>query len=495
MTVQVTLEVIDGINKGKKYRFTEPDTFLVGRAPEAHFNLGNRDLYVSRRHFLLEILPPRCRLFHISKTNETKVNGHLVQECDLSNGDVIEVGYTVISLSIDESLKIRILKCQRCGKDIQILGDASDTECCPDCLLILQSPVHDHKMSIQCLCHQCGKDLSNLGNSDNRAQALDRKVIYLCPECLPPSEFMAGEKIGPYELIEFLAEGGMGDVYKVYHRETARFLVLKQIKGLSDNQLFIKHFEREISVHSCLNHENIIQYIDSGVAQNRPYLVMEYATGGDLNHLLWKLGGTFELEQVIKLTSQLLNSLTYLHNLDNPIVHRDLKPENILLIRENGELLPKITDFGIAKPYAEASGSTLTKIGDKKGTILFMSPEQILNCKDVDHRTDIYAMGLIIYYMLTAKLPYAFPSPFEHFQIKEKYGHDRMKYVHALKKLGYYNNVLDLIIEGDMVPIQEINDNIPPSLAKIIDRALERRIEKRYQKTIDFLHDIENVQS
>ncbi|MFC1569374.1 serine/threonine protein kinase [bacterium] len=422
------------------------------------------------------------------------VNGKPVIEHDLANGDIIEIGYTQIQVIIHEDIVEKNILCEKCGREIVYIGELDHTAICSDCLVESQVKVEPPSAeTVQCICDKCGEDLTEQGNSDGRGAELNDKVTYLCPKCLPASEFMVGEKIGSYELIKFLAEGGMGDVYLVYHRDTARYLVLKQIKGLSGNELMVKHFEREIRVHSCLNHPNIIQYIDSGIHQNKPFYIIEYANHGDLNRRFFESGGVLPIETVLQYMTRICEGLVYLHHLEEPVVHRDLKPENILLKIVNDETIPKITDFGIAKPYAKASGSSLTKVGDKKGTILFMSPEQILSCKDVDHRCDIYAMGVILYYMLTAKLPYTFPSPIEQHQLQQKYANNRMKYVEAIKKKGFYNNVIDLILDGNIIPITKVNPQIPAPLAKIVETALARDINERYQNTNELLEDIHKI--
>ncbi len=486
--MKVLLEIVAGPDKGRTFEFSEPDMFLIGRSRDAHLSLSNADLYVSRRHCLLEIVPPRCFLHHISNTNPTIVNGKEVDRKELKGKDRITIGYT--------TLQVRIM--EYAGSD-GIENEAREPKSAPEDgeekeasskVSLFSSADDEAVITATEPCSKCGVDLSEQANMDGRAKLLRGRATYLCPECLPRPQFMKGEKIGLYELIRFIGGGGMGTVYQVYDRRSARLLILKRIGKLAKKEVLRRHFLREIEVHRNLEHPYIIQYVDSGMHNTDPYLVMEYADGGNLEELLLKRQTPLELAEAIPLITRSLEALVYFHQKEPPVVHRDIKPGNILLRRTSGGLIPKITDFGLAKPFATAGGSALTKIGDRKGSLLFMSPEQILNTRDVDGRTDIYAMGLTFYYLISGKLPYPYPSSFELKQVKAKYKGDQEKIREKLKALGYGKNILNIILGTPAIPIENRRPDVPGQLASVINKAIEKDKNKRYAHAEEFLQDL-----
>ena len=488
--MKVTVTVEKGSKKGKQFEFVEPMILLIGRGSEAHLKLNEKDKYVSRRHCLLEICPPRCVIIHISKTNETEVNGESISEKELKNGDIISVGYTKLRINIEETIIVNEQFCAKCEKKIQTLTNTGGDILCDDCELKKENENENDNTPIRCL--KCNSDLTELANSDKKAKSFGDSITYLCEDCLPESEYLKGEKIGKYDLIKFIAEGGMGMVYLVYDRETARLLVQKKISGIAKNEIAAKHFIREINIHKKLRHPNIIQFIDNGIYNKEPFLVLEYANNGNIEDLIMKSGGTIPIELCLKYFHDALKGLVYIHSLEDNILHRDIKPDNILLHKNKSGITAKITDFGIAKPYRVASGTTLTRVGENKGTILFMSPEQILDVKNIDQRSDIFSMGVTFYYMLTGKMPYEYPSVFEFNTLKKKFA-NRYKLDQELRKLGYGKNVIDLIICHKFIPIESRLSTLNQKLANMINRAMKPNVANRYQKAIDFLNDLEEI--
>jgi len=141
-------------------------------------------------------------------------------------------------------------------------------------------------MGIKC---SCGRDLTVEANSDGRAESLKNLVQYACEYCIPYRGSEAGQAIGDYRIVSKIGSGGMGDVYLVHHPATCRLLVLKKITKLYDENL-IKRFQREVYLLQDLEHENLIRYIESSLDESQPYLVMVYASGGNLNDLLMEQG-------------------------------------------------------------------------------------------------------------------------------------------------------------------------------------------------------------
>src|ERR1035437_6326694 len=244
----------------------------------------------------------------------------------------------------------------------------------------------------------------------------------LCPECLmkaglntgtepavvgstgsgfvpPPVEEIA--KLFPQlEVLEFIGKGGMGAVYKARQPSLDRLVALKILPPTAASDAgFAERFNREARALARLNHPNIVAVHDFGRAGTLHYLVMEYVDGGNLRQI--ERAGKLTPEQALGIVPQICEALQFAHN--EGIVHRDIKPENILLDKK-GRV--KITDFGIAKMLGLTTDEApLTGAGDVVGTPHYMAPEQIEKPRSVDHRADIYSLGVVFYEMLTGELP------------------------------------------------------------------------------------------
>jgi tRNA A-37 threonylcarbamoyl transferase component Bud32 len=211
-----------------------------------------------------------------------------------------------------------------------------------------------------------------------------------------------------YEVIEQLGQGGMGVVYKARQTKLNRLVALKVLPEQSvGDPAFAERFNREARALASLNHPNIVMIHDFGEADGQSYFVMEYVDGSNLRQRL--RAGVPGLQEILNIVDQICDALQYAH--DEGIVHRDIKPENILLDKK---LRVKIADFGIAKLLARPTKDhTLTGPWQVMGTLHYMAPEQMDNPLAVDHRADIYSLGVILYEMLTGDLPlgrFALPS-------------------------------------------------------------------------------------
>jgi len=256
----------------------------------------------------------------------------------------------------------------------------------------------------------------------------------LCPECLmksgfdtksggtagggkgdfvpPPADWLA-KLFTQLEIIELLGYGGMGAVYKARQPRLNRFVALKILspEKQSDPQ-FAERFEREARALAALTHPNIVAVYDFGQAQGIYYLVMEFVDGPTLRQLYQ--ARKLSPAEALKIVPKICEALEYAHQ--EGVVHRDIKPENILLDRK-GQV--KIADFGIAKIIdLEAKDLSLTGAKDIVGTLHYMAPEQVEKPQEVDHRADIYSLGVVFYEMLTGELPLGkFQPPSEKVQI------------------------------------------------------------------------------
>ncbi len=252
----------------------------------------------------------------------------------------------------------------------------------------------------------------------------------LCPACLlqagvaadtvtgakhppfnPPTVAELAAKFPQLEILELIGKGGMGAVYKVRQKELDRVVALKILPpGIGDDPAFAGRFAREAKALAKLNHPGIVTIYDFGRADGLFYFLMEFVDGMTLRQLL--NAGRISAREALAIVPQICDALQFAH--DQGIVHRDIKPENILLDRR-GRV--KVADFGLAKIVGgegnEAAGagealppsSSLTESGKVMGTPQYMSPEQITAPGEVDHRADIYALGVVFYQMLTGELP------------------------------------------------------------------------------------------
>jgi serine/threonine protein kinase len=259
-------------------------------------------------------------------------------------------------------------------------------------------------------CPSCGKPLA------------PDAPLGLCPDCLiqaglnpatdsgdpslsaagfvPPSVEELAQLFPQLEVLEFIGKGGMGAVYKARQPKLDRFVALKILPpAAAGGPGFAERFNREARALARLSHPNIVAVHDFGHAGVLHYLVMEFVDGGNLRQV--EAAGRLTSQQALAIVPQICDALQFAHN--EGIVHRDIKPENLLLDKK-GRV--KITDFGIAKMLGLTTGQTaLTGARDVVGTPHYMAPEQLEKPQTVDHRADIYSLGVVFYEMLTGELP------------------------------------------------------------------------------------------
>jgi serine/threonine protein kinase len=254
------------------------------------------------------------------------------------------------------------------------------------------------------------------------------------------------KKVGKYEVIELIAKGGMGAVYKAKHPTLKRFVILKQLT-LRGGSGFIRRFKREASLMIDFRNEHIVQVYDHFKEGSSYYIAMEYVDGTSLDKLIEKRG-VLSNEAAVLIFLQMCSGLKYAHDLG--VIHRDIKPANILISRE-GEV--KLADFGIATSK-EMDEDGLTQAGMTLGTPAYMSPEQIADTKNVDRRADIYSMGVVLYEMLTGEKP--FPSSFTPEAISQ-------------------------INKGSYIRPRVLNPTVPKAVHKVIKKSMHHKVSKRYK--------------
>ena len=246
--------------------------------------------------------------------------------------------------------------------------------------------------------------------------AVPLSIATLAPDGirLMPTETAAPpmRTIGNYELIEKIAEGGMGAVYKGRHRTSGQIVAIKIVPpDTAKNQILLKRFEMEFRAASVLNHPNIVKALDyNGIGT--PFLVMEFVDGESLGQRVERVGAIPERE-AIKIIAQVCDGLHKAHK--QSLIHRDVKPDNILVTLDG---VAKLTDLGLVKDVdAELN---LTRTGRGLGTPHFMSPEQFRNAKNADVKCDIYSLGATLYMMVTGEVPFAKTNPLDCWMKKVK---------------------------------------------------------------------------
>jgi serine/threonine-protein kinase len=414
----VTLQVVSGPHLGRVFKFGQHDTFLIGRSEKAHLCLPD-DRFFSRNHCLLEIAPPRVFLRDLGSTNGTFVNGHRAQSAHLKSGDQVQGGETVLS--------------------VEVSTEASATQ-------RSFNQARPSVITVQCL--NCGL------LSKAEASAPDSRMSFVCDDCRRRLKEKP-QPIPGYEMVRILGQGGMGSVVLARSLSNGQAVAVKTLlPEVAVSEQSLQRFMREITVASALKHPNIVAYIEHGEHRGIVYLVTEFVNGVDASKLSKTRGGRFSAGETLAIITQTLAALDHAHQLG--FVHRDIKEQNILIEGTYPQLQAKLTDFGLAKSFTQTGMSGVTMAGDVAGTIAYMPPEQIRDFRNVRPAADIYSVGMMAYSMLSGS--------------------------HALdlNPRSGIAETIKAIFEKQTVPLVSRARDIPPALAAVIERALEKEPEKRW---------------
>jgi len=280
------------------------------------------------------------------------------------------------------------------------------------------------------------------------------------------NELHAGDQLDHYRLDELVARSGMASIFKATDLRNNRTVAIKiPHPEMEADPLFFDRFKREADIGLKLDHPGVMKVIkpEADGDSDRVYMVMEWVDGRLLRNILSE-ETRLPAERAVHITGEILHALDYIHR--HGVVHRDLKPENIMVVPgnlEHPEEIAKLIDFGLAGQEGSRR-LTFAKLTQVMGTPNYISPEQVKG-KRGDARSDIYAVGVMLYEMLTGKCPFDGPNPF------------------AIMNERLLNNP---------VPPRELNPDISPELQEIIYRAMEREPQNRYPTAREFAHDLDH---
>lgn len=271
---------------------------------------------------------------------------------------------------------------------------------------------------------------------------------------------MTIEKIGKYQIIEVLGKGAMGIVYKAKDPDIDRIVAIKTIRfdkadEPTDQTEMMQRFMREAQAVGKLEHSNIVTIYDVGREEDLTYIVMQYVEGHSLQKIN-ESGKRPSLPEIVQLMSSVCSALDFAHQAG--VIHRDMKPGNILLDK-NG--IPFIVDFGVAR----VGMSTMTSTGTIIGTPSYMAPEQVMG-QQVDRRADIFSLGVILYELITGKRPF---------------------------EGEHITTVAYKIIHEEPLHLKEVKQDIPEDFETIVDKALAKKADERYQTCLELYSDLQEV--
>ena len=425
MRSRVILTVVQGKLEREKFIFDSRDTCVIGRGKDCKIQIPNdqEHSFISRYHCLLDINPPEIKICDAGSLNGTDVNGKCIgkrgedqtpsegaalnlSEYDLKDGDLITLGNTVFKVGIEEIIEV------------------------PSTFIIEE-------------------ELSKISNEIEIAR--DENLGFL----------------NQYLKIQELGSGGFGEVYLARHQTTQELVAIKTLFPQVAVKPYMKEmFLREARNMKKLNHPNLVQFKDYGYANDKFYFVMEYCETGSVTDLIAAKKRPLIIKEATEIIAQILDGLHYAHT-EQSLVHRDIKPDNIFLKVDNGKLMAKLGDYGLAKSFDLAGLSGQTMTGITMGTPNFMCRQQVVDFKYAKPEVDMWAVAASLYYMLTLEYPRDLANRLE--------------------------NPMFGLLKTQPVSIRTRNSDIPEALGKLIDLALQDDSQLYFKTALQFKNALLSV--
>jgi len=423
----LTITITDGPLKGQELLFDEPGIIRFGRDVDCDVCLTNEDLSASRQHFEVEVAGQQVQVRDVGSLVGTWVNGQMIgkrepnQEAEqvagqhfgqaaLNDGDEIRAGKHL--------MRVKIKKEKEKEKEIPVDPNFATT--------VMDDADYDPQKALQQMIEELG---------------------FTSVEVLP--------YFSDYQIERKLGKGGFGLVYQVLDREQSpskRVALKIMLARVAVKPRMRTYFKREIEVAKGLEHPNIVRLFKDHSEGRIFYFTMEYCGGGNMEQLRRTRGGKVSFAEFAPLMRQILAGLSHVHR--KGFVHRDLKPANILLTAASGNLVAKISDFGLAKGFIEAGLSGVSKTTDRAGTLPFMSKEHIISTKYATPADDVWSIAASFYQILTGRYP---------------------------RELKPGEDYADLLSNDYVIPIRQHEPTIPQAVADVIDHALQSEADKRYR--------------
>ncbi len=421
----VRLRVTAGPYIGREFQFDQHETLLAGRSSFAQLRLVD-DVHFSRNHFRLEVNPPECHLIDLDSTNGTFVNGQRVRQAMLNDGDVIQVGDTELTLTTLDPKATR-----RMG-----------TPARPP---VVRTPWSGRNESNE---QRPARGPSETPRPDQGVRATNSAPLERVPT------------VPGYRIENEVGWGDLGTTYRATRLATGEACALKLLTS-SDrmNERTVQAFLREAGVLCQLHHPHIVRLIDLGSANGLLYIATEFVPAVKWDAVMEQASPEQRIRVACGVICQVLDALEYAHT--RSFVHRDIKPSNVLVRREGRRLVAKLSDFGLAKRYADAGLSQLTHDGDVLGSLAYMSPEQFIDSRHAKPPCDIYSTGATLYRLLA--------------------GHDPFVFAKGACKFR-------AILEDEPIPIQKSFPQVSAALAKIVHRALAKDPQQRFSSAAEMRH-------
>ena len=360
-----------------------------------------------------------------------------------------------IALSVMGTLR---LVCVSCKVDISASNYAPGSEYnCPKCQQALAP-------SDPCLeePHEAAEPedfgITQIDSSDMPIEAIGSPPRNEAPE----EDSIVGKIVGGCQVLERIAKGGMGVVYKAKQLKLGRPVAVKILsEDLAKDRNYVRRFIQEARSAAELSHGNIVQIFDVGEITGLFYIIMEFVDGSNLRDIL-DTQLKLDPENALEVALQAGHALKHAHQ--RGVIHRDIKPENIMITRDG---MIKIADLGLAKKMAgEGQDGGITSAGAILGTPYYMAPEQVKDFKQVDQRSDIYSLGVTLFRALSGSVPFKGRTPME---------------------------VMIKVVEGKRPSLKSLDDDIPEDVELFVDRMMHRRPDNRFQDFSELLQELEAI--